>query len=224
MDTNFNVKALIFMKGVSERIPGKNLKKLNGKPLFHWIMESLNKSKYIDEIIINTDSKEIAKNASSNFNVTIHMRPEHLLDIHSNEANQIIAYDLSITEGEHFLQTHSTNPLLSTESLDKAIELYFSKIEKYNSLMSVTKVSKRFYSHQGKPINHNPNNVKKTQEINPLFEENSLIYIFSKSSFSKKKNRVGSCPLFFPISPYEAIDIDEPIDFELAESFMKLKN
>ena len=76
------------MKANSERIPGKNMRLLCGRPLFHWILESLNESGVIDEIIINTDSEEIANNATSCFNVTIHMRPDYLLDIQANEANQ----------------------------------------------------------------------------------------------------------------------------------------
>ena len=92
------------MKEYSERIPGKNMRLLCGRPLFHWIMICLSSSKYIKEIIINTDSNEIAKSAQNNFTVTIHMRPYHLMDIHSNEANQIMEYDLSQTNGEYFIQ------------------------------------------------------------------------------------------------------------------------
>ena len=76
------------MKANSERIPGKNMRLFCGRPLFHWILESLNESGVIDEIIINTDSEEIANNAKSCFNVTIHMRPDYLLDIHT-ELKQI---------------------------------------------------------------------------------------------------------------------------------------
>jgi len=223
MVTNTKVKALMFMKGHSERVPRKNLRNLNGKPLFHWIMNTLVSSKSIDEIIINTDSDEIATSATDNYDVTIHMRPEHLCNIYHNEANQIIEYDLSLSKGEYFLQTHSTNPLLTLESIDKAIEVFFSNKDKYNSLFSVTEVFKRFYTHTGVPINHDPNNVIKTQDMSPLYVENSLLYIFSKSSFAGVKNRVGSNPIFFPIDSYEAVDIDEAIDFEIAESLMKSK-
>ena len=90
------------MKAHSERVPGKNMRLLNGRPLFHWIMDALNTSGVIDEIIINTDSVEIAKNAKDHFDVTIHMRPEYLLKIQDNEANQIMSYDLGKTEGEYF--------------------------------------------------------------------------------------------------------------------------
>lgn len=216
------IKALIFMKAFSERVPRKNIKKLCGKPLFHWILDSLSESKYISEIIINTDSKEIVESATSNYDVTIHMRPKYLNNIDSNEANQIIEYDLSKTNGEYFFQSHSTNPLLSAETIDRAIEEYFSN--KFDSLMSVTEKRKRYFTLDGEPINHNPKDLVKTQNCKLLYEENSCIYIFSREVFEKNINRIGNNPMLYPISPIESMDIDEPLDFEIAEFLMQRKN
>lgn len=216
------IKALIFMKAFSERLPRKNMKKLCGRPLFHWILDTLSKSIYIDEIIINTDSKEIADSATNNYDVTIHMRPEYLKNIESNEANQIIEYDLSKTNGQYFFQTHSTNPLLSVDTIDRAIEEYFSN--KFDSLISVTEKFKRYFTTDGVAINHNPQNLAKTQNCKILYEENSCIYIFSREAFKKNVNRIGNNPMFYPISSEESVDIDEPIDFEIAEFLMQRRN
>ena len=133
------------MKTHSERVPGKNMRSLNGRPLFHWIMDALNDSGVVSEIIINTDSEEIAKNAQDNFDVTIHMRPDHLLNIQSDEPNQIMAYDIENTEGDHFIQSHSTNPLLKGETIKKAINKYFEIKGSYDSLFSVTPLQTRIY-------------------------------------------------------------------------------
>ena len=216
------IKALIFMKAYSERVPGKNMKKLFGKPLFHWILDSLSESNYINEIIINTDSNEIAESATSNYDVTIHMRPKYLNNIDSNEANQIIEYDLSKINGEYFFQTHSTNPLLNVDTIDSALEEYFDN--KFDSLLSVTEKQKRYFTLDGDPINHNPQNLVKTQNCKSLYEENSCIYIFSRKVFEKNTNRIGENPMLYPISPLESIDIDEPLDFEIAEFLMKRRN
>ena len=216
------IKALIFMKAISERIPRKNMKKLCERPLFHWILDSLSESNYINEIIINTDSKEIAESATSNYDVTIHMRPEYLNNIDSNEANQIIEYDLSKTNGEYFFQSHSTNPLLSADTIDRAIEEYFSN--KFDSLISVTERCKRYFTLDGEPINHVPQNLVKTQNCKSIYEENSCIYIFSREVFEKDINRIGNNPMLYPISYIESIDIDEPLDFEIAEFLMQRKN
>ena len=119
------VKALIFMKWESVRLPGKNIKPLCGKPLCYWILNVLNRSKYIVETIINTDSEKIAQLTKQYFPVTIHMRPDHLLNIGGgDEAYPIMAYDLELTEGEFFVNVHSTTPLIAPETLDKAIEIF----------------------------------------------------------------------------------------------------
>jgi N-acylneuraminate cytidylyltransferase len=214
------IKALLFMKGHSERVPKKNIKPFCGRPLLHWILETLTLCRYIDEIVLNTDDLEIARLAKEHFEVTIHMRPDYLLTITSNEASQIMAYDLSITEGEHFLQTHSTNPLLKPETVDLAVEKYFDNLEKHDSLFSVTPLQKRFYWQNGQAINHDPLHMIKTQELPFIYEENSCLYIFSRRIFKKTGSRLGQNPLMFPIDPYESVDIDEPIDFAIAEALM----
>ena len=214
------IKALLFMKGHSERVPRKNIKPLCGRPLLHWILEALTKSRYVGEIVINTDDEEIARKATAHFDVTIHMRPEYLLTITSNEASQIMAYDLSIMEGEYFIQSHSTNPLLKTDTIDRAIEIYFKNLDKHDSLFSVTPFQKRLFWEDGRPINHDPASLIKTQELPVVYEENSCIYIFSRNVFEAVGNRIGRRPMMFPMDPFESVDIDEPIDFSIAEALM----
>ncbi len=216
-----HVKALLFMKGFSERVPGKNMRHFCGRPLFHWIMDVLTACKHVGEIIINTDSEEIAESASANFKVTIHMRPDELLTLTSNEANMIMAHDLATTDGEWFIQTHSTNPLLRSPTIDSAIETFFAADRRLiDSLFSVTSLKKRFFLEDGTPLNHDPRKLVKTQELRPIYEENSCLYVFSRSVFEDCGNRIGARPLLMPIDPYEAVDIDEPIDFNVAEGMM----
>lgn len=215
------IKALVPMKGHSERVPNKNIRMLSGKPVFHWIMESLSKSKYVDEIIINTDSCEIAKNATDNFKVTILNRPDFLLgDMISIQP--LIEYDLSKTNGEYYLQTHSTNPLLTTRTIDLAIETYFAQ-QINDALFSVTEVKTRFYWPDGTGINHDPKHLIRTQDLKPIYEENSCFYIFSKETNNRVKNRLGSNPIMFPIDKLEAVDIDTIEDFYWAEFLMERK-
>jgi len=213
------IKALLPMKGNSERVKNKNMRDFDGAPLYHAVMKSLLASQYIEEVIINTDSEIISKNAKDTFgdSVTIIERP---IEIQGDfvSMNNIISYDLSKLEGEYFLQTHSTNPLLRTETIDSAIEKYFAGIEEFDSLFSVTKVQTRFYDKNAKPINHNPEELLRTQDLEPLYEENSNFYIFSKESFKNSDNkRIGINPQIFEVNKLEAVDIDEPEDFKLAE-------
>ena len=209
------VKALVPMKGRSERVPNKNIRLLAGKPCFHWIMETLSKSKYIDEIIINTDSEEIAESAQKHFDVTILERPEYLLgDMVSIQP--LIEYDLSQTDGQFYFQTHSTNPLIRTETIDKAIETFRSSPD-YDALFSVTEVKQRFYWPDGKAINHDPKHLIRTQDLPPIYHENSCFYIFSRETNVNYKTRLGSKPQMFPIDLLEAADIDDMEDFYWVE-------
>ncbi|WP_297431523.1 acylneuraminate cytidylyltransferase family protein [Sulfurimonas sp.] len=213
--------ALLPMKGTSERVPNKNMKDFGGAPLYHAIMKSLLASKYIDKVVINTDSKLIAKDAKENFGdrVVIIDRPKEIQG-GDMSMNVIIDYDLHQLKGEHFLQTHSTNPLLRAETINNAIESYFECLAQENcdSVFGVTKVQTRFYDKNANPVNHNPEELLRTQDLEPLYEENSNFYIFSKDSFKNARNkRIGTNPKIIEVNKLEAVDIDEPEDFKLAE-------
>ncbi len=219
------IKALVPMKGYSERVPRKNMRDLCGKPCFHWIMETLSKCSYITEIIINTDSDEIAKNASDNFEkIIILKRPDFLLG-DMITIQPLIEYDLSQTDGDFFLQTHSTNPLITTETITKGIETFFSQNE-HDALFSVTEVKQRFYWPNGSGVNHDPMKLTRTQDLMPIYHENSCFYIFSRETNIKAKSRLGTKPLMYEIDRLEAADIDDMEDFYWTEFLLgrKLSN
>ena len=216
-----SVKALVPMKHHSERVRGKNLRLLADRPLFYWILESLSRSEYVEEIIINTDSEEIAENARKNFDVTILERPEYLLG-DMITIQPLIKYDLSQTDGEHYLQTHSTNPLLTTETINHAVETYFA-LKEQDSLFTVTALQTRFYWPDGRSINHDPENLIRTQDLKPIYEENSCVYLFSRTGFHRWGNRIGERPKLLPMNRLEAIDIDDETDFLFAEHLMNLR-
>lgn len=223
MDGKHKVIALLPMKGHSGRVHGKNMRPLCGRPLFHWILMSLQNAKYVTRVVIDTDSQEIAQDALEHFDrVSILERPEAIRGDFVS-MNVIIAHDLSQIKGEHFLQTHSTNPLLRAATVDKAIECYFNRLETYDSLFSVTRHQVRLYWQDGQAINHDPQELLPTQNLPPVYEENSCLYIFSGTSFNRSGNRrIGLRPQMFEMDKLEAIDIDEEQDFMLAEMLHKL--
>ena len=210
--------ALLPMKAHSERVPDKNIRNFCGKPLYHAVLSTLLQSEYIHEVIINTDSDIIKEDAVKNFErVVIIDRPKEIQGDFV-PMNDIIAYDLKQTGGEHFLQTHSTNPLLKSSTIGLAIETYFKSLNQFDSLFSVTRLQTRLYWKDGSPINHNPNELLRTQDLAPVYEENSNFYIFSKKSCADAgQSRIGLKPQMFEISKLEAVDIDEPEDWEIAE-------
>ncbi|MCV3353332.1 acylneuraminate cytidylyltransferase family protein [Campylobacter lari] len=200
------------------------MKDFDGFPLYHAVMKVLLRSSYVDKIFINTDSDTIVSDVNKNFShdrVVIIKRPKEIQGDFVS-MNDIIAYDLTQCNGKYFLQTHSTNPLLKTSTIDLAIKKFFDSLDSYDSLFSVTKVQTRFYDKNANAINHNPNELLRTQDLEPMYEENSNFYIFSKESFDLAgKKRIGLRPQIFSMNKLEAIDIDNPEDFILAELLYK---
>lgn len=215
------------MKGNSERVPNKNLKDFAGTPLYHKVMNTLLDSKYIDCVIVNTDSSSIKEDIAKNFDknkVIIHERPAEIQGDFVS-MNKVIEYDLNLSEGDIYIQTHSTNPLLKTATLDGAIEKMLSLAEEgaYDSIFSVTKIQTRLYNSEGEPFNHDPTVLLRTQDLPPLYEENSNFFIFTKSSFQNNdQKRIGKKAMMCEIDKIEAVDIDEPQDFVIAETLYKL--
>jgi len=213
------VTALVPMKAHSERMPNKNISLLNGRPLFHWVLEALSNSRYVHKIIVNTDSEIISDEAVKLFNVQAIKRPEFLCGDMVG-IQPLIEYDLSHSVGQFYLQTHSTNPLLTTKTIDLAIEKFLSN-PLSDSLFSVTPVQKRFFKKNLTPINHDPQVLLRTQDLEVIYEENSCIYLFSKSSNLLAQNRIGLAPDVYEMDPLEAVDIDNPIDLSWADFLMR---
>lgn len=213
----FQIVALLPMRHNSERVPGKNYRMFAGQPLFHCILQSLLKCDYVKEIVIDTDSLPIIEDVTKKFpQVTLIKRPNYLRGA-TVPMNDIIAWDVSQIEADFYIQTHSTNPLLRSETIKKSIESFLKHYPRCDSLFSVTRLQTRLWDQKIRAINHDPKILLRTQDLSPIYEENSNLYIFTKGSFEKNKNRIGNKPIMFEIDRQEAIDIDEELDFQFAE-------
>jgi CMP-N-acetylneuraminic acid synthetase len=211
-----SLAGLIPMKGHSERVPGKNLRPIAGKPLFHWITETLLTAASIDEVIVDTDSDQIEAAVRASFpSVIIHRRPEHL---HGDMVpmHDVVAEVAKTSGHDHLLQTHSTNPLLRPQTVDAAIAAFLEPGD-HDSLLSVTALHTRLYFPDGTPINHDPAVLVRTQDLDPVLEENSNLYIAPTELIVATGRRIGPRPMLFPIPREEAVDIDEELDFLIAE-------
>ena len=221
---NLKIVALLPMKGISERIPSKNLKSFCSKPLFHVVLNKLISCEFIHEVLINTDCENIKKNISENFKnkVRIIDRPKNLIGNYVS-MNEIIKHDISLSDADIYFQTHSTNPLLLSTSIEKSIRtmIDYVHLDKYDSIFSVTETKKRFYTRSCTPMNHDPTMLV-TQHLEPIFEENSCFYLFTKSSFLLKDSRIGAKPYMFSLNKIESVDIDNPEDFIIAESLYEI--
>lgn len=211
------IVALVPMRHHSERVPGKNYRLFAGRPLYHHIIDSLLRCSKIDEVVIDTDSPVILKDAAEHFpQVRLIERPEKIR-ADTIPTNEVLLHDVSEVEADFYLQTHSTNPLLQTETITQAIDDFLNNYPIYDSLFSVTRLHTRIWNQLGQPINHNPAILARTQDLPPVYEENSNMYIFSRATLENRRNRLGERPLMFEIDALEAYDIDEELDFQIAE-------
>lgn len=211
------------MRHHSQRVPGKNYRPMAGQPLYAHIIRTLLEVPQISQILVDTDSQVILEGLEKDFPTVIRSkRPEHLQadDIPMNE---ILMYDTSLVESDFFLQTHSTNPLLSASTISIGIQDFLDKYPAFDSMFSVTRRQVRFWDQLTRPINHNPAILIQTQDLPPVYEENSCMYLFTRDSLVQKRNRLGDRPMMFEISASEAWDVDEEIDFQMAETMLKLR-
>lgn len=212
------------MRHHSQRVPGKNYRLLAGKPLYHHILWSLLEVPEISTILVDTDSEPVIAGLRADFpQVQVLVRPDHLRadDVPMND---ILLYDTAQREADFYLQTHSTNPLLRAETLSRAIQTFLRAYPERDSLFSVTRLQTRLYDAQGRALNHDPNELLQTQDLPPVYEENSCIYLFTRQNLVRRRHRIGERPLLFEIDPAEAWDIDEELDFAIADFLMRWRN
>jgi CMP-N-acetylneuraminic acid synthetase len=218
---NMKIVALIPIRHHSQRVPGKNYRPLAGKPLFHHILSTLLACPEISQVVVDTDSPPVMEGLRQYFpSVHILERPE-ALRADTVPMNEILMYDTSQVEADLYLQTHTTNPLLRQETVSRAIQALLDRYPAYDSLFSVTRLQTRLWDQLGRAINHNPAILLQTQDLPPVYEENSCMYIFNRETLLKRRNRLGERPLMFEIEAAEAWDIDEELDFAITDFLMK---
>lgn len=216
------IVALVPMRHHSQRVPGKNYRPLAGRPLYQHIIDTLLSCPEIAELVVDTDSPPLIDGLRQNYpQVRVLERPEYLRP-DDTPMNEVLVYDTSQVEADFYLQTHSTNPLLTARSISGAIQKFLQDYPACDSLFSVTRLQTRLWDQLGRAINHNPAILLQTQDLPPVFEENSCLYIFTRQTLLARRNRQGERPLMFEISAAEAWDIDDEIDFAIVDALMKL--
>lgn len=216
--------ALMPMKAHSERVKAKNFRNFAGRPLYQWVLSMLVSMEEIDAIVINSDARPVLAEhgfgtmALSGKVLLRDRKPELCGDLVS--MNRILADDIEHVEAETYVMTHTTNPLLSAGTVRSALERYAAAAGAgtADSLFSVNRVQTRFYRADGSAVNHDPDELIRTQDLEVWFEENSNLYIFNRESFGATGARIGKAPLMFETPRLESLDIDGPEEWVMAEA------
>lgn len=211
------IAAIVPMRHDSERVVGKNYRQFAGRPLYHHIVATLCACERIRQVVIDTDSPTIRQDVVRAFpDVLVVERPEHLR-AGTIPMNEVLLNTVRQIPADFYLQTHSTNPLLLTATVDAAIRVFLDNRPSCDSLFGVTRLQARLWDPLARPINHNKAILLRTQDLPPVYEENSCLYLFDRKTLEAGRNRIGERPYLFCIDRIEAIDIDEEIDFTIAE-------
>lgn len=221
-----NTIAILPIKKHSERVRGKNFKNFAGFPLWVHTVKELILSRIVDEIIINTDAPEILDNSALMKQIIKETNKDHCVITIEQRCENVCGDNVSMNKviesilsrhkhGENFIQVHATTPFLGHNTIADAFS--FINSGQYDSIHSVSKHQSRFYTETGKPINHNPYELERTQDLEAIYEENSAFYMFTREAFCLNNKRICGNAFQYLTSKIESIDIDTKQDWYVAE-------
>lgn len=218
-----SVTAIVPMRHDSHRVPGKNWRTFAGRPLFCHIVSSLYASGAVNQVAIDTDSETIRQIARREFPQAILLeRPADMRDDRLS-MNEVLLNTIKQLDGDLFLQTHSTNPLLRPQTIAMMIGRYLSSPQ-HDSLFTVTALQQRLWDQFARPVNHDLKVLRRTQDLTPVFTENSCVYLFSRESLEMYRNRIGGRPMMAELDRAESWDIDTESDFQIGEALYQARH
>lgn len=212
------VVAFVPIKLNSERLPNKNIKPFtNGKPLITYILSTLLKVKNIDEIYVYCSNDSIVKYLPNGIKF---LQRDEYLDLSTTPFNEVLKSFAKQVTADIYVLTHATAPFISAKTIESGVE---SVINGYgDSALAVEKLQEFFWK-DGKPINYNPANIPRTQDLKPFYKETCGLYVYSRDLILNRNRRVGDNPVLVEVSEIEAIDINTADDFTFADAVYNLK-
>lgn len=212
------VIAVVPMKLNNRRLPQKNTKRFtNGNPLCCYILETLLRVKGIDEIYVYCSNDEILDYIPGG--VRFLKRPVSL-DTDSTKMNEVLYSFSQEVSADVYVMTHTTAPFISANSIEKGLDAVLGG--KYDSAFAAKKLQD-FLWKDGQPFNYQLDNIPRTQDLEPLFEETSGFYIYKKEIILEQRRRIGNTPCIIEVGEIESVDIDEPEDFEMADAIFNYR-
>lgn len=213
----------------SERVKNKNTRQFAGIEggLLKIKLDQLIRCSLIDTIVLSTDDQKVIDVSKPYGNrIRIDNRPSELASSDAS-TDDLIRYVGKIISGPHILWTHVTSPFTGEDIYTRAVNDYFSfiKTDKFDSLMSVTPLRVHVWDRKGEPVNYKRAEIRwpRSQQVDPLFEVNSAIFINSRENYIRLEDRIGLNPYLFEMDQTESLDIDYEDDFLLAESIYRFR-
>ncbi len=205
--------AFIPIKLNNERTPGKNIRPLSdGTPLCHLIQQTLLQVEEIDEIVVYCSNEKIKEYLLPG--VQFLKRPESL-DTSTTKSGDILKNFLREKKADIYVLTHVTCPFTKAERFKEGIQAVREK--GYDSAFAAQKIA-GFLWKDGEPLNFTRENIPRTQDMPSIYQETTSFYVFTMEVFEKYRGRTGGRPYLCECSAVEALDIDYPEDFEMADA------
>jgi N-acylneuraminate cytidylyltransferase len=202
------------IKQRSERVPDKNFRVLNGRKLYEYIIEHVMDAGCFDDIYVDTNSNEVAQYIKKCGLGYIERKP-HLAENSAN-GNDLLAYHFDqFPDYDFYFQAFATAPYLQPKSIRNCVNSLLNS-SVYDSCFTAVKHC-GFFWFNNIPFNYRPGILPRTQDMTPVIEETTGLYGVSKSALSKYRCRIGRNPLVYPVSKFEAVDINSDEDLVLAE-------
>jgi N-acylneuraminate cytidylyltransferase len=202
------------IKANSERVPGKNLKMLNNKKLYEYIIKHSIMAECFDDIFVDTNSEEI-KQYAVHKGIKIIDRKESLAANTANGNDLLVYHQILYPEYDCYYQLFATAPFLQTESIKNCAD-YLQKSGEYDSCFTAVKHNGFFWLNQN-PINYQPVILPRSQDMDPIIEETTGMYGITKESLIRYRCRIGKKPYIYFVNKFEAVDINTEEDFKIAE-------
>ncbi|MBE5918616.1 MAG: acylneuraminate cytidylyltransferase [Pseudobutyrivibrio ruminis] len=210
------IVAIMPIKLKNERCPGKNTRMLGNKPLLQYELDSLKATGLCDSINVYCSSEEVVPYLPEGVNFV--KRPE-VLDLPTSNFSQIFENFMNEVDADIYVYAHATAPFIKKETMEQCINAV--KSGEYDSAFCALKLQDYLWQN-GEPLNFDATNVPRTQDLTPIYQETSGVYVFTKDVFKNKHRRIGDKPYVSEVSFKEAVDIDNPEDFDLAEKIVDL--
>jgi N-acylneuraminate cytidylyltransferase len=211
------ITAIIPVKKNSSRLPNKNILPFGGSNLLAHKIRQLRQVSAVDKIVVSSDSEEMLEIAESEGAEAL-LRPTQYAD-ESQPISEFLVYLSDVVEGEHYMWSCVTSPLVETDLYVKAIGLYWQKLDEgYDSLVTVLPFQHYLMDEKG-PFNFmRGRSHTNSQQLKRLYLFTNGIQLTPREKYKEWGDRIGLKPYLMQISKNESIDIDDVYDYEFALS------